>query len=167
MNVQQDPVDPACRIRIAFSCCRIPFSVTAIIAFLVVAMCLVSCPLANAQTSQTVQATDPGGKCPPATRKDSAVDVLHGVSISDAYRWLEDQDSAETRAWLDAENRCTAAALRSVPGRAQITKRLSELQKTDAYGTPLQRKDDYFFDKRAAGQDLYVICRRRGLKRGG
>ena len=126
-------------------------------------MCLVSCPLANAQTSQTVQATDPGGKCPPATRKDSAVDVLHGVSIPDPYRWLEDQDSAETRVWLDAENRCTAAALRSVPGRAQITKRLSELQKTDSYGTPLQRKGDYFFDKRAAGQDLYVICRRRGL----
>ena len=163
MNVQQDPADPACRSRFAFSCCRIPFSFTAIIAFLVVA---IASRVARSRTRNfaNVQAKIAGGKCPPVTRKDSVVDVLHGVSIPDPYRWLEDQDSAETRAWLDAENRCTEAALRSVPGRAQITKRLSELQKTDSFGTPLQRKDDYFFDKRAAGQDLYVICRRRGLK---
>src|ERR1700760_2309100 len=158
MNVQQDPAGPACRNRFALSCCRVPLSCAAIIAFLGVVMFLASSPPASAKAEQVKDA----GKCPPVTRKDSAVDVLHGVSILDPYRWLEDQDSAETRAWLEAENRCTEAALRSVPGRAQITNRLSELQKTDAYGTPLQRKDDYFFDKRAAGQDLYVICRRHG-----
>lgn len=160
MNVQQDPADPACRNRFAFSCCRTQFSFTSIIAFLAILFCLASCPLASAQTAP---ANDAGGKCPPETRKDSVVDVLHGVSIPDPYRWLEDQDSAETRAWLEAENRCTEAALRSVPGRDQITKRLAELQKTDSYGTPLQRQGDYFFDKRAAGQDLYVVCRRHGL----
>jgi prolyl oligopeptidase len=159
MNVQQDPADPACRNRFAFSRCRIPFGFTAIIAFLAVVMCLMSCPFASAQSAQAKDAV----KCPPVTRKDSVVDVLYGVSVSDPYRWLEDQDSAETRAWLEAENRCTEVALRSVPGREQITKRLSELQKTDAYGTPLQRNGDYFFDKRAAGQDLYLICRRHGL----
>ena len=116
-----------------------------------------SCPISGAQTKAA------GGKCPPVTRKDATVDVLHGVSIPDPYRWLEDQDSPETRAWLEAENRCTDAALKSLPGREQITKRLSELQKTDVYNTPLRRGGDYFFSKRAASQDLYVICRRHGL----
>jgi prolyl oligopeptidase len=98
------------------------------------------------------------------TRKDSTVDVLHGVSIPDHYRWLEDQNSPETRAWLDAENRCTEAALRSVPGRAQITKRLGELEKTDSLGTPIERSGDYFFSMRPAGHDLYIIYRRHGLE---
>lgn len=126
-------------------------------------ICLTSCPPASAQTAQTAQAKDAAGKCPPATQKDSVVDVLHGISIPDPYRWLEDQDSPETRAWLNAENLCTEAVLRAIPGRTQIAKRLGELQKTDSFGTPLQRNGDYFFAKRAAGQDLYVICRRHGL----
>ncbi len=123
-------------------------------------MCLSISPFANAQDTQSKQAA---GKCPPITRKDSVVDVLHGVSIPDPYRWLEDQDSAETRAWLEAENQCTEAVLRAAPGRAQITKRLSELQRTDSFSPPLLRNGEYFFYKRAAGQDLYVICRRHGL----
>src|SRR5579863_6786830 len=153
MNVQQAPADPACRNRftIAFSSrhSRFNFSVS-IIALLAIGICLASCPLASAQATQPKAG---GGKCPPVTQKGSVVDVLHGVSIPDPYRWLEDQDSAETRAWLDAENRCTEALLRSVPGREQITKRLSELQKTDSFSTPLQRHGDYFFSKRAAGKD--------------
>jgi prolyl oligopeptidase len=161
MNVQQDPADPACRNRFAVAFRSVDFRCNAlIIALLAIAFCLVGCPLASAQTAPTKEG---GGKCPPVTRKDSTVDVLHGVSIPDPYRWLEDQDSAETRAWLDAENRCTEAVLRAAPGREQITKRLSELQKTDSFAMPLQQRGDYFFDKRAAGQDLYVICRRHGL----
>jgi prolyl oligopeptidase len=161
MNVQQDPAIPACRNQFATAFRPVRFNSSAsIIALLAAILCMASGPLASAQSAQAKEA---GGKCPPVTRKDSVVDVLHGVSIADPYRWLEDQDSAETRAWLDAENRCTEAALRSAPGHAQITRRLSELQKTDSFATPLQRNGDYFFDKRAAGQDLYVICRRHGL----
>jgi prolyl oligopeptidase len=160
MNVQQDPAIPACRNRFAPACRFAHFNFNAsIIALLVTFLCFAICPIAGAQSAQAKE----GDKCPPVTRKDPVVDVLHGVSIADSYRWLEDQDSAETRAWLEAENRCTEAALRSIPGRAQITRRLSELQKTDSFGTPLQRNGNYFFDKRAAGQDLYVICQRHGL----
>jgi prolyl oligopeptidase len=165
MNVQQDPAVPACRNRIAVAFCSLHSNLRFgrsiwIIALLAIAFYLASCPLASAQTAQTREA---GGQCPPATQKGPVVDVLHGVSIPDPYRWLEDQDSAETRAWLDAENRCTEVLLRAVPGREQITKRLSELQKTDSFSPPLQRNGDYFFYKRAAGQDLYVITRRHGL----
>ena len=160
MNVQQDPASPAFRRRatVAYGSLRIRVS---IIAFLGAALCLANCPVSGAQAKASTSTA--GGKCPPVTRKDATVDVLHGVSIADPYRWLEDQDSPETRAWLEAENRCTDAALKSVPGREQIIKRLSELQKTDSFGTPLQRRGDYFFGKRSAGQDLYVICRRHGL----
>ncbi len=147
MNVQQDPAIPARRNRFAFAlhCVRFGFNIL-IVAIFAAIVCLSSCSLANAQDAQGKQ---DGGTCPPATRKDSVVDVLHGVSIPDPYRWLEDQDSAETRAWLESENRCTEAVLRAVPGRAQITKRLSELEKTDSFGPPLQRNGDYFFSESA------------------
>ena len=162
MNVQQDPAIPARRNRFAIALRIVHFLRfnISIVAIFAATVCLSSCSLANAQDTQGKQS---GGKCPPVTRKDSVVDVLHGVSIPDPYRWLEDQDSAETRAWLESENRCTEAVLRAVPGRAQITKRLSELEKTDSFGPPLQRNGDYFFSERPAGQDLYIIYRRHGL----
>jgi prolyl oligopeptidase len=159
MNVQKDPAVPARRNRFAVAMRIVRFTFRCSIAVvLMLGYCCASSSVASAQEKPG------GGKCPPVTRKDSVVDVLHGVSIPDPYRWLEDQDSPETRAWLDAENRCTEAVLRAVPGREQITKRLSELQKTDSFSPPLQRNGDYFFYKRAAGQDLYVITRRHGLK---
>src|ERR1700733_1915766 len=105
----------------------------------------------------------PAGKCPPQTHKDDVVETIHGVSVSDPYRWLEDQKSPETRAWIEAEDKCTAAVLEAVPGRAEISKRLSELMKVPSVGLPRERHGVYFFVKRAADQDLYVIYKREGL----
>jgi len=100
--------------------------------------------------------------CPPAARKDGTKEMIHGVSIADPYRWLEDQNSAETRAWIEAEDRCTSAALDSFHGKAAITKRLSELMKVDSVGLPWERNGRYFFAKRRADQDLFVTYRRNG-----
>ncbi len=50
-------------------------------------------------------------KCPPAARVDSAKDTYGSIVVADPYRWLEDQNSPETRAWIDAEQKCTEAAL--------------------------------------------------------
>ena len=102
------------------------------------------------------------GKCPPETRKDDVVDTIHGESLADPYRWLEDQNSPETRAWIDAQDKCTAAVLDAVPGRAEISKRLSELMKVESVGLPRERHGVYFFSKRAPDQDLYVIYKREG-----
>ncbi len=102
------------------------------------------------------------GKCPPETRKDDVVDTLHGVKIADPYRWLEDQNSPETRAWIEAEDACTEAVLKAVPGRAKITARLTQLMKVDALHPPIGRNGIYIFEKRRAEQDLFVLNVRHG-----
>ncbi len=102
-------------------------------------------------------------KCPPTARIDSAKDTYGTTVVADPYRWLEDQDSAETRAWIDAEQKCTAAALSNLPGRAQIAKRLGELLHTDSFEAPVERGGRYFFRKRLADQDLMQLYLRRSL----
>jgi prolyl oligopeptidase len=104
------------------------------------------------------------GKCPPPTRLDGTVEMIHGVSIADPYRWLEDQNSSETRAWIEAQNACTQNALRTWPGNVAIAKRLTELLKVDTIRLPSERGGRYFYSKRAAGQDLFVLYVRRGTE---
>src|SRR5271155_4457984 len=85
--------------------------------------------LAAIPTAAFAQVSAEPPKCPPPTRKDDVVEMIHGVSVADPYRWLEDQKSPETRAWIEAEDKCTAAVLDAVPGRADISMRLGELMK--------------------------------------
>jgi prolyl oligopeptidase len=109
------------------------------------------------------QAQEAAPTCPTATRKDYVVDVLHGFEIADPYRWLEDQQSGETRAWIEAQDKCSAAVLDSAPGRGTITRRLTELMKVDTFEVPVERGDKYFFARRRADQDLDVVYTRQGL----
>ncbi len=102
------------------------------------------------------------GKCPPETRKDDVVDTLHGVKIADPYRWLEDQNSAGTRAWIEAQDVCTRAVLDAVPGRAKISARLSQLMKVESVNPPIERNGVYVFAKRRADQELFVLYVRHG-----
>ncbi len=98
---------------------------------------------------------------PPATRADSVREVLHGVEIVDPYRWLEDKNSPETRAWIDAQNAYTDSQLGAQPGRDAIRKRLEQLLKVDQVTVPYDRGGRYFYTKRRADQDLPVIVMRR------
>jgi len=100
--------------------------------------------------------------CPPPTRVENVKETIHGVVVSDPYRWLEDQNSPETRAWIDAQNACTQNLLKTLPGDAAISKRLAELIKVDTINLPVARAGRYFYSKRAAGQDLFVLYMRRG-----
>ena len=106
--------------------------------------------------------TLPSPSCPPQTRVDNVTDTYGSVSIADPYRWLEDQNSPETRAWIAAEDRCTEAALKSISGRAALRDRMASLYRTDVYSAPIERAGRYFFTKRTAEQDLSLICMRRG-----
>lgn len=103
-------------------------------------------------------------QAPPATRKDDITETIHGVQIADPYRWLEDQDSPETRTWIKAQNDYTHSLLDKWPGRDTLRARLTELMKVDTIGTPTERNGRYFFKKRLANQDQGVLYLRKGLK---
>jgi len=102
-------------------------------------------------------------KCPPQARVDSVKDTYGATVVADPYRWLEDQQSSETRAWIEAEQKCTEAALASVADRASISTRLRELLHTDSYEAPTERGGRYFFRKRPAGGDISLLYIRRGV----
>src|SRR5438876_11254913 len=68
---------------------------------------------------------------PPKTRVDNVTETLHGVTIVDPYRWLEDQDSPETRAWIDEQNRFTQTVSGSLRGRDAIDNRLEHMVRID------------------------------------
>lgn len=101
---------------------------------------------------------------PPPTRTDNVREVLHGVEMVDPYRWLEDQNSPQTRAWIEAQNQYTESLLAPLPGRERLRERISRLMQIEFISTPVARNGRYFFYKRLAHQDLSVIYLRRGLK---
>jgi len=98
----------------------------------------------------------------PDTRREEVRDLIHGVEVVDPYRWLEDGASAETRAWIAAQQMYTAPFLKT-PARERIHQRLTELMKIEAVGIPIERHDQYFFLRRSIDQQQSVICHRRGL----
>lgn len=99
---------------------------------------------------------------PPKTRTDGVTEVLHGVEIVDPYRWLEDKNSPETRAWIDVQNEHARSIIGSLPGRERLKQRLGELLKIDETGIPQERNGRYFFSKRLANQDLASLYQRKG-----
>jgi prolyl oligopeptidase len=110
---------------------------------------------------------------PPATRIEPVTDVLHGVSVTDNYRWLEgdnakaDDPGRVTPAvsdWTDAQNRYTRDVLDHLPGRQALEDRLRPLMEVGVIGAPAVRHDRFFFSKREGSQNQPVIYWRTGLK---
>jgi prolyl oligopeptidase len=99
---------------------------------------------------------------PPATRKDNVKEVIHGVEIVDPYRWLEDQSSAETRAWIDAQNKHSDSLLGTWAGHAALKRRLTELIKIDMISVPRERGGRYFYKQRLASQEQGILYMRKG-----
>src|SRR5687768_10059599 len=69
----------------------------------------------------------------PQTRKVDHVDTYHGVKVPDPYRWLEDDTSAETKAWVEAQNKVTFPYLERIPFRAALQKRVKALNNYEKY----------------------------------
>ncbi len=101
---------------------------------------------------------------PPPTRREAVSETIHGVEIVDHYRWLEDQESPETRAWIDAQNAHAESLLAGRPSREGIRQRLTELMKIDRIWSPIERGGRYFVRKRRAGDDLAILHTRSGLE---
>ena len=100
---------------------------------------------------------------PPPTEVREVVDTLHGVEIPDPYRWLEDQEAPETRAWIDAQNAHTDTVLGTLPGREELRAVAASVLERDVVGLPNERGGRYFYSKRRADQDLAVVYVREGL----
>ena len=101
--------------------------------------------------------------CPPKARVDAVREDIHGATVADPYRWLEDQTSPETRAWIDAENHCTKLALDGLPQRPALQKRLGELMRVDSPGIPVERNGRLFFMYKERTSDLSVLYYRDSL----
>lgn len=101
-------------------------------------------------------------KAPP-TRTDNFREVIHDTEIIDPFRWLEDQESPETRAWIEAQNKYTHSLLDGLPSSPLIQKRLSELLRVDSVSTPFERGGRYFLYKKRAEDDLSILYVRQGL----
>ena len=93
----------------------------------------------------------------PETRKSDQVDDYHGVKIADPYRWLEDDNSAETKAWVEAQNKVTFTYLEQIPQRAPIKARLTELWNYERYGIPFKQGERYFIAKNDGLQNQSVL----------
>ncbi|HUQ89864.1 MAG TPA: prolyl oligopeptidase family serine peptidase [Vicinamibacterales bacterium] len=99
----------------------------------------------------------------PATKTVDHVDTYHGTKIADPYRWLEDDTSAETAAWVEAQNKVTFAYLDKIPYRAQLTKRLNALYNYAKYSSPSRKGEYYFFSKNDGLQNQSVLYIQKGL----
>ena len=93
----------------------------------------------------------------PTTRKIDQTDDYHGVKVSDPYRWLEDPDSEETQAWVEAQNQVTFGYLGEIPAREKIKQRLTQLWDYEKYGIPFKEGDRYFYYKNDGLQNQSVL----------
>jgi prolyl oligopeptidase len=93
----------------------------------------------------------------PVARRSDHVDAYHGTLVGDPYRWLEELDSAETRAWVEAENEATLEHLERIPGRAAIKERLTALWNHERYGVPCKAGGRYFFTRNDGLQNQAVL----------
>ena len=99
---------------------------------------------------------------PPPTAVVIVADTLHGQVVEDPYRWLEDQESPETRAWIDAQNAYTDAVFAQLPDREQLTALMTSLMKIDQIDKPTEKGGRYFFSRRRAEDELSILYYREG-----
>jgi prolyl oligopeptidase len=93
----------------------------------------------------------------PPARKSDQVDDYHGVKVADPYRWLEDLDSEETRAWVEAENKLSFAYLESIPARTALKDRLTKLWNYEKYDIPFKEGNRYFYTRNSGLQNQAVL----------
>ncbi len=97
----------------------------------------------------------------PVTKKDNVVDTIFGTPVADPYRWLEDDMSEETAAWVKEENLLTFGYLKKIPYREEIKKRLTAMWNFEKYTAPSKEGDYIYFSKNDGLQNQYVIYRQK------
>ena len=96
----------------------------------------------------------------PESRRSDHVDTLHGVTVPDPYRWLEELDSDETRDWIERQNEVTYGWLGDIPERTDLRSRIERLWDYEKHGLPVKRGGKYFLMRQSGLENqgvLYVL----------
>ena len=117
--------------------------------------------LAGLAFSAAIAAQQPASY--PQTRKADHVDTYHGVQVPDPYRWLEDDNSPETAAWVEAQNKVTFGYLDRIPYRRTVAARLRALNNYERYSAPSRKAQYVFFRKNDGLQDQSVLYLQKGF----
>jgi len=99
----------------------------------------------------------------PTARKTDQVDTYNSTTVSDSYRWLEDDRSAETGEWVKAQNKVTFGYLEQIPYRKQLQNRLEKIYNYPKYSAPSRKGDWFYFSKNDGLQNQSVLYRQKGL----
>ena len=105
----------------------------------------------------------PEGIVYPKTPKGDQRDTYFGTTVTDPYRWLEDDRSPQTEQWVREENAVTHDYLETIPYRRQVKARLEELYNYARYSAPFHRGETYFFYKNDGLQNQAVLYVQHGL----
>ena len=103
----------------------------------------------------------------PETRRDAVVDDYFGTKVADPYRWLEDDNAPDTKAWVEAQNKVTRAYLDAIPERGAIKARLTKLWNYERFGVPFKRGGHYFYNRNDGLQNQAVLFVTETLKESG
>ncbi|CAN7310995.1 prolyl oligopeptidase family serine peptidase [Pseudoduganella sp. LjRoot289] len=99
----------------------------------------------------------------PLSKKVDQQDNYHGTTVSDPYRWLEDANSAETKEWVDAQNKLTQSYLGQIPAREAIKARLTKLWNFERYSVPYNEGGRYFYSRNDGLQNQSVLYTLKSL----
>lgn len=116
-----------------------------IIPFLIIVLCMTAC---NGKKKKIIY---------PETAKVDVIDTYFDVEVQDPYRWLEDDRSPETEAWVKAENEVTFAYLNEIPFREPLKQRITDLMDYPKYGMPSKKHGKYYFFKNDGLQNQSVM----------
>jgi len=121
--------------------------------YFLLAIVLVSCDQENKKQTEALNY--------PTTQKVDTVNTYFGTQVNDPYRWLEDDRSPETEAWVKTENQVTFGYLEKIPFREQLKNRLTEIWNYEKVSAPFKEGDYTYFYKNNGLQNQYVIYRYR------
>ncbi|HEY3351805.1 MAG TPA: S9 family peptidase, partial [Polyangia bacterium] len=117
-------------------------------------------------TRKRAPATTPATSLPalPATQRDAVADTLHGVTVPDPYRWLEDEKAPAVQAWMQAQDRVTRARLGALPGRAALARRFRDLYYVESISAPAKRGGRFFYSRTHKDREKAIVYWRAGQK---
>jgi len=100
----------------------------------------------------------------PETKKVNQVDDYFGTKVADPYRWLEDDNSEETKEWVEAENKVTEKYLSAIPFYAKVKSKLEQMWNYPKYSSPFKEGEWYYFYKNDGLQNQSILYRQKGLE---